>query len=123
MGEAFMRKMMSATAAAVAGGATSAGAAVAVNGPSNCPSGHVCIFAVDGDNPIDKFYTYGAHNLSGKVGFYYVTNNQTDGATATLCYGYGVQCFGGTLTPGFAYAGPDADQLDPSQPAVTGRRV
>jgi hypothetical protein len=105
MGEAFMRKMMSATAAAVAGGATSAGAAVAVNGPSNCPSGHVCIFAVDGDNPIDKFYTYGAHNVSGKVGFYYVANNQTDGATATLCYGdNGVQCFGGTLKPGFAYA-------------------
>lgn len=93
-----------ATATALAGGATSASAAVTDNDPWGCPSGYVCIFTQDGVTPVDKFYTYGAHNLSGKIGLYFVDNNQTNGATATLCYGYnGVNCTGGTLEAGSVY--------------------
>lgn len=53
------------------------------------------------DPPINQYYTYGVHNLSNKIGYYYVDNNQTGGATATLCYGYnGVNCTGGTIKAG-----------------------
>ena len=105
-----MRKSISsvlaaaATATALAGGATSASAAVTDSDPWGCPSGYVCIFAQDGVTIAEKYYTYGAHNLSGMFGSHFVDNNQTGGATASLCYGYnGVNCTGGTIEAGAVY--------------------
>jgi hypothetical protein len=94
-----------ATAAVLAGGATSASAAtakVAANDGWGCPSGYVCIIAPDGVTIESKYYTYGAHNLSGMYDIHTVDNNQTGGATATLCYGYnGVDCTGPTIVVGW----------------------
>ncbi|MEV6844416.1 hypothetical protein [Actinoplanes sp. NPDC051411] len=93
-----------ATATVLAGGATSASAATAkaANDGWGCPSGYVCIIAPDGATIKSKFYTYGAHNLSNIYGVNTVDNNQTGGATATLCYGYnGVDCTGQTVVVGW----------------------
>jgi hypothetical protein len=91
-----------ATATVLAGGATSAAAStVAVNDGWGCPSGYVCIIAPDGATMVNKYYTYGVHNLSGKIGRYYVDNNQTGGATVNLCYGYnGEDCTGPVIRAG-----------------------
>lgn len=93
-----------ATATVLAGGATSASAAtakVAADDGWGCPSGYVCIIAPDGVTIENKYYTYGAHNLSGKFDLHYVDNNQTGGATVTLCYGYnGGDCTGPTIPAG-----------------------
>jgi hypothetical protein len=87
-----------ATTAVLVGGASGASASAAQNDPWGCPEGAVCIVNPDNFTTIDAFYSYGAHNLSNKIGSYWVDNNQTDLATADLCYGYnGVNCTGGHL--------------------------
>ncbi|MEU6849824.1 hypothetical protein ABZ901_07835 [Actinacidiphila alni] len=59
-----------------------------------CPGGAVCIYAQNADytkgHPTDIFYSYGAHNLSGELGYHTVLNNQYGGAgaTAQLCWSY-----------------------------------
>ncbi|GIF13633.1 hypothetical protein [Actinoplanes teichomyceticus] len=84
-----------AAAGALLPGATAAHAAAAYQG---CPSGYVCIYPNAGWNngqPSLKFYTYGAHNLSGQFGVKRFFNNQTGGAIARNCTGYnGTGCQG-----------------------------
>jgi hypothetical protein len=108
--------MTAATAITLIGGATSASAATATATATNkattttkaaanddfgCRSGYVCIIATDG-TIVNDYYTYGAHNLAGKYGYYYVDNNQTGGASVTLCYGYnGGNCTGETIPAGY----------------------
>jgi hypothetical protein len=88
--------------AVLAGGATGASAATATDG-WGCPSGYVCIIAPNGTDIEAKYYTYGAHNLVNMYDIHTVDNNQTGGATATLCYGYnGVDCTGPTVIVGWA---------------------
>lgn len=58
-----------------------------------CDPGYVCIYRQDvspwdDPHPTHRFYTYGAHNLSNQYGFHSIINNQTDGASFTLCTGY-----------------------------------
>lgn len=90
-----MRKMIrgaaafaTATAAVLALGGT-AGAHPA-DAWAGCPDGAVCIYPQD-QNPAVKpsqiYYSYGAHNLSNQFGNHWVLNNQTGGASASLCYG------------------------------------
>ena len=104
-----MRKILSAvlttaaTATVLAGGAVSASAATAADG-WGCPSGDVCLIGLTSGTIENEYYTYGAHNLSGKYGDYFVDNNQTGGATVTLCYGYsGAKCTGDTVPAGTTY--------------------
>ena len=94
-----MRKMLS-TAAAFA---TATIAVVAMSGAAQakpadgtpwdgCPSGAVCIYGEgvvpkDNPHPTDVYYSYGAHNLSNQFGQHWILNNQTGGATASLCNG------------------------------------
>jgi hypothetical protein len=82
-------------ASVLVGGAANASANTK-NDSYNCPQEAVCVVAMDHQTVLDAFYSYGAHNLSNKIGTYYVDNHQTFGATADLCYGYGgVDCTGG----------------------------
>ncbi|MFF5301689.1 MULTISPECIES: hypothetical protein [unclassified Streptomyces] len=94
-----MRKMLS-TAAAFA---TATIAVVAMSGAAQakpaggvpwdgCPSGAVCIYGEgvvpkDNPHPTDVYYSYGAHNLSNQFGQHWILNNQTGGASVTLCNG------------------------------------
>ncbi|MFC4498858.1 MULTISPECIES: hypothetical protein [Streptomyces] len=92
-----MRKVFSGVAALV----TAAAATMALTGTAEarpaddwagCPSGYVCIYPQGQDpaqSPSNKYLTYGAHNLSNQVGWHWVLNNQTGGATAELCLNYG----------------------------------
>ncbi|MER5354778.1 hypothetical protein ABT093_31145 [Kitasatospora sp. NPDC002551] len=72
-----------------------------------CDDGWVCVYA-EGQEPTagtvtSGYYTYGAHNFVNELNFHWVTNNQTGGATATLCYGYdGTNCTGPTIPAGVA---------------------
>ncbi|WNM32027.1 hypothetical protein RKE30_17220 [Streptomyces sp. Li-HN-5-11] len=82
--------------------ATAATAVVALSGAAQarpadtwdgCPSGAVCIYGENVDpsanpHPTQVFWSYGAHNLSNQYGWHWVTNNQTGGATASLCKAY-----------------------------------
>ncbi|MFF7155409.1 hypothetical protein [Streptomyces sp. NPDC008139] len=81
-----------ATAAVAAVGT---GSAHASDKPAyGCPGGAVCIYAQNADytagHPTDIFYSYGAHNLSGQIGYHTVLNNQygSANATAQLCWQY-----------------------------------
>ncbi|MER7640514.1 MULTISPECIES: hypothetical protein [unclassified Streptomyces] len=94
-----MRKMLSAVGAF----ATATIAVVAMSGAAQakpadetpwdgCPSGAVCIYGEgvvpkDNPHPTDVYYSYGAHNLSNQFGQHWILNNQTGGATASLCNG------------------------------------
>ena len=96
------------SAVAVAGAllpnATAAHAAGTYQG---CPSGYVCIYpnaSWNNGQPSLKFYTYGAHNLSGQYGYKRLFNNQTGGAIARNCTGYN-----GTGCKGAQTAGTYAD--------------
>jgi hypothetical protein len=54
-----------------------------------CDSGWVCI--MDGNlNIVHAYFTYGAHNIENPYlnGSYFVDNNQTDHAKASLCTGF-----------------------------------
>ncbi|MEU4560170.1 hypothetical protein AB0F72_17440 [Actinoplanes sp. NPDC023936] len=89
-----------ASAGALLPNATAAQAAGTIQG---CPSGYVCIYPNAGWNngrPSLKFYTYGAHNLSGQYGVKRFFNNQTGGAIARNCTGYNGTGCGGAQTPG-----------------------
>ncbi|MER7921549.1 MULTISPECIES: hypothetical protein [unclassified Streptomyces] len=100
-----MRKMLGAAAAF----ATAAVTVVAMSGAAQakpaddtpwdgCPSGAVCIYGegvvpANNPHPTDVYYSYGAHNLSNQVGQHWILNNQTGGASVTLCNGYnGTNC-------------------------------
>jgi hypothetical protein len=96
-----MRKMIrgaavltAATAAVVA--LTGMAEAKPADSWAGCPDGAVCIYPQDQNPavaPSQVFYTYGPHNLSGQFGNHWVLNNQTGGATASLCTGNdGVGC-------------------------------
>jgi hypothetical protein len=77
-----------------AGGAPAQAAALAGT-YAGCEAGYVCIYpdASWNNNPILKFYTYGAHNLSNVYGYKRIFNNQTGGARAQTCRGYnGTNC-------------------------------
>lgn len=73
-------------------GVTAAQAAPSGGTYQGCPYGYVCIYPRDagwnGGHPSLKYYTYGAHNLSGQYGNHYVFNNQSGGASVTLDKGY-----------------------------------
>jgi hypothetical protein len=66
-----------------------------------CPYGWVCIYRDTTFSTItQKFFSYGPHNLVNQFGRRPVVNNQSGGATATLCYGYnGVNCDPGWTLP------------------------
>jgi hypothetical protein len=79
--------------------------AQAVDSYFGCPAGAVCIYAQDAavewaaPNPsriTNVYYSYGAHNLSNKIGLHWLVNNQTpNGSNASVetCTGYnGVGC-------------------------------
>ena len=110
-----MRKMLS-TAAAFA---TATIAVVAMSGAAQakpagsvpwdgCPSGAVCIYGEgvvpkDNPHPTDVYYSYGAHNLSNQFGQHWILNNQTGGASVTLCNGSnGTNCTD-TIAQDWAY--------------------
>jgi hypothetical protein len=79
-------------AAAVVGIGTLGLAAPADAATEGCPSGYVCIYPStnwNGGVPSLKFYTYGYHNLTNVVGKHRFFNNQTGGASAYACSGYG----------------------------------
>ncbi|MEU0677040.1 hypothetical protein ABZ330_29900 [Streptomyces sp. NPDC006172] len=70
-----------------------------------CPSGAVCVYAQDqpasSSTLTHAYYSYGAHNLSNQEGWHWVINNQTGGASTTMCYGYnGGNCTGTTIAAG-----------------------
>ena len=78
-------------------GATPAQAATQSGTIAGCEEGYVCIYpdATWDHDPILKFYTYGAHNLSNVYGFKRLFNNQTGGAKVQTCWGYnGTNCLG-----------------------------
>lgn len=94
-----MRRIMRGAAAlAIAGAAlmaTGTGSAHASDQSwYGCPGGAVCIYGQNADyidgHPTNIYYSYGAHNLSGQLGYHFVMNNQYGGgnATAFLCTGY-----------------------------------
>lgn len=59
---------------------------------TGCPSGYVCIYPSAGWNngvPQLKFVAYGSADLSNMTGTHRVYNNQTGGATVSLCTSYG----------------------------------
>jgi hypothetical protein len=92
------------TAAATAGLAVTVLVAPAAHADTpkvwGCDPGWVCIYQDSKEfSPItQEFFTYGAHNLQNQFDFHDIVNNQTGGATVTLCYGYnGVNCTGPTL--------------------------
>lgn len=104
------RRATAIAAVTVAVAALSVGTAQAVKSDSwaGCPDGAVCIYPQNQNpavSPTDVFYSYGAHNLSGKVGNHWVLNNQTGGATANLCTGYnGAGCGGAIAASTGVYA-------------------
>ncbi|WP_327400056.1 hypothetical protein OG194_07465 [Streptomyces sp. NBC_01288] len=83
--------------------ATAATALVAMSGAAQakpadetpwdgCPSGAVCIYGegvvpANNPHPTNVYYSYGAHNLSNQFGQHWILNNQTGGASASLCNG------------------------------------
>ncbi|MFI5617975.1 hypothetical protein [Streptomyces sp. NPDC051567] len=99
-----MRNMIRGAAAFV----TVAAAVMALGGPAaarpadwaGCPDGAVCVYPQN-QNPAVKpsliFRTYGAHNLSNQHGRHWVLNNQTGGATASLCTGTNGRGCGGRI--------------------------
>lgn len=109
-----MRKMLRGAAALI----TTAAAVVALSGTAEaktaadawdgCPYGAVCIYPEgvyppDNPHPSHVFWSYGAHNLSGQVGWHWVTNNQYGGASASLCTGYNGTGCGETIPEGWRY--------------------
>ncbi|MFJ6746735.1 MULTISPECIES: hypothetical protein [unclassified Streptomyces] len=112
----FTAKKAAATTAALLGGALlsiGAGAAPAqaqahtAAASHGCPSGYVCLYpngSWNGDRPIYKWTTYGAHNISGQYGTKRFFNNQTGGAIARNCTGSN-----GTGCQGAQRAGTYAD--------------
>ena len=89
--------------------ATAATALVAMSGAAQakpadetpwdgCPSGAVCIYGegvvpANNPHPTNVYYSYGAHNLSNQLGDHWILNNQTGGATVSVCNGYnGTNC-------------------------------
>ncbi|WP_323183974.1 hypothetical protein [Streptomyces sp. NBC_01306] len=104
-GDFFMLRRIT---TALAAGALLAGIGLASSGTASaapaggpwvgCPYGAVCIYGQDANpwgspHPTDVYYSYGAHNLSGKYGHHYIVNNQYNGASVSLCSGYnGVGC-------------------------------
>ncbi|MEV0372916.1 hypothetical protein AB0I10_24350 [Streptomyces sp. NPDC050636] len=87
--------------------AGSAHAAPAAASSHGCPSGYVCLYpnaSWNGDKPIYKWYTYGAHNISNQFGVKRFFNNQTGGAIARNCTGSN-----GTGCQGIQTAGTYAD--------------
>ncbi|GGQ53271.1 MULTISPECIES: hypothetical protein [Streptomyces] len=92
-----MRKLFSGVVAL----ATAGTAMVALTGTAEarpaadwagCPSGAVCIYPQNqnpAQSPSNIYWSYGAHNLSNQVGWHWVLNNQTGGASAELCLNYG----------------------------------
>ncbi|MET7619177.1 hypothetical protein [Streptomyces sp. NPDC005408] len=90
-----MRKIFRGAAAL----ATTAAAVMALSGTAEakpadwagCPDGAVCIYPQNQNpavSPSQIFWSYGPHNLSNQFGNHWVLNNQTGGATASLCTGY-----------------------------------
>ncbi|MFJ9518465.1 hypothetical protein ACIRPK_09395 [Kitasatospora sp. NPDC101801] len=65
---------------------------------AGCRTGWVCIYADASWNSriVYQWQNYGAHNLANMEGAHRVFNNQTGGAVAYLCLGYGASnCPGG----------------------------
>ncbi|KFF95722.1 hypothetical protein PV367_15220 [Streptomyces europaeiscabiei] len=96
---------------------TSAAVVVALSGTAEakpaqdpiygCDYGAVCIYpegkSYTEANPTHKFWSYGAHNLSGQVNKHWVFNNQYGRATADLCKQYnGGDCIE-TIPEGYAF--------------------
>ncbi|MDX3072563.1 hypothetical protein ACIP98_19210 [Streptomyces sp. NPDC088354] len=84
---------------------TGAGAAHAAGDLYGCPSGAVCVYAQDqpasSSTLTSAYYSYGAHNLVNQFGWHWVINNQTGGASATICFGSnGGNCTGDTIPAG-----------------------
>ncbi|GAA1490738.1 hypothetical protein [Brachybacterium sacelli] len=55
-----------------------------------CPSGAVCIYddaAWEAKQPEHMYWSYGPHKLYDEYGTHALVNNQTGGATMTLCEG------------------------------------
>ncbi|WP_405062927.1 hypothetical protein OG474_15155 [Kribbella sp. NBC_01505] len=83
-----MRKLVGiATALAAAGVLLTPAANATTQGVmATCPSGAFCLQEPNGTiYSRNIWYAYGAHNLSGVIGFKYPVNNQTGGAGFTLC--------------------------------------
>ncbi|GGX20210.1 hypothetical protein [Streptomyces noursei] len=92
-----MRTMFRRAATIVAGTAAAAVLTIGTAGAApastwaGCPDGAVCVYPQGQDpaaTPSLTFWSYGAHNLSGQVGYHWVLNNQYGGAHAQLCTGY-----------------------------------
>src|SRR5215510_6946670 len=80
------------TAVLILPGAESAHATTTVWG---CDPGWVCIYADQKEfSPItNRYFRYGTYNLQNQFDYHDIVNNQTGGATVTLCYGYnGTNC-------------------------------
>ncbi|HEU5429010.1 MAG TPA: hypothetical protein VFU74_19165 [Actinocrinis sp.] len=87
---------------------TGASAAHADGDYYGCPSGAVCIYVDDASIHLyaqyitNEYWSYGAHNLYNQYGKHWVLNNQTGGASVTLCYGAnGTDCTGPTIAAGW----------------------
>ena len=101
--------------AVVAFGAVSVSAATAATSASaatyqGCPSGYVCLYPQNagwnGGVPSHKWYAYGSYNLVNQFGIHRIFNNQTGGAKAWLCNGYGgTNC--GVYQPAYTYSDTD----------------
>jgi hypothetical protein len=85
---------------AAAGAATVAGimsAATALAPAANaadfygCPDGYACLYKGAGlqSGVMTKYYNYGSYNLTNVTGAHEFVNQQTGGAKAYLCTGYG----------------------------------
>jgi hypothetical protein len=72
-------------------GGAPAQAAVQSGTYAGCDAGYVCIYPDTSWDypPYLTFYTYGAHDLSNVYGHHRIFNNQTGGAHAQTCRGYG----------------------------------
>ncbi|MER5741799.1 hypothetical protein ACFV97_26365 [Streptomyces sp. NPDC059913] len=93
------------TVAALVTGAGAADASSLASPLYGCPSGAACVYA-EGKAPsaatlTDTYWSYGAHDLKNQYNSHWVANNQTGGASITLCYGYGgTTCTGPTIYAG-----------------------
>lgn len=96
--------------AATMGSAAATEGSASAQGPLHgCPAGAVCTYTDQGwttNTPDHSFWSYGAHDLPEDLGYKWVVNNQTGGATVTPCWNLGGTSCGYPLHPG------EADRLD-----------
>jgi len=99
------------SATAVGGMAASASAAGTSDAEAKalhgCPSGAVCIYDDAGweaKQPEHMYWSYGPHKFYEEYGTHAMVNNQTGGATMTLCYGAdGTNCIDTRSAPAIEF--------------------